>query len=112
MVDVGREGCLMMGAIATASIPPLPRVLRAAASHTRSLPSWSVHFDELEKSPGGCPSSSYLNLAKLSPFGFRLGQRTDAADLWGLTCRRHGEVAQCLVNVSESGYRSHLRLEL
>lgn len=33
----------MIGAMATASTPPLVRVLRAAASHIRCLPDWSVH---------------------------------------------------------------------
>ena len=43
MVDGGRLGWRRIGAMATASTPPLVLVLRAAASQTRCLPVWSVH---------------------------------------------------------------------
>lgn len=38
----GLEGWRRIGAIATASMPPEPRVFLFAASQTLDLPSWSV----------------------------------------------------------------------
>ena len=43
MVEVGFVGCNKMGAIATASTPVAPRVLREAASHVLSSPFGSSH---------------------------------------------------------------------
>ena len=43
IVDGGLLGWRSIGAMATASMPVFPRVLRAAASHTRSLPDCEKH---------------------------------------------------------------------
>jgi len=49
MVDKGREGWRMMGAMATASMPVDLRVLRAAASQTRSLPVYGLSQRQVVK---------------------------------------------------------------
>lgn len=90
-VDGGLEGWSRIGAIATASMPPEPRVLRFAASHTLAFPSWSVQSIFWNSIHLASSDGSWQLLVAYEVLEVSVTHRADLVDARFLDLGRHGE---------------------